>query len=153
MASKWCLREKTQPITGSLQLLWGITHSCNLKWFSSPPSRRSPLLYTLHITLYLESLFQVSLENKFYLSWIFSDHFLIKYILLLHWKTRSIFEKNSGFSSQVNVTISLAHTPPSLRNTQLNSPGGSYTTPQSTLVLHLTRRTYGLFFICLKLNI
>lgn len=65
----------------------GVTQSHNPRQFSSPPSRGSPPIYTLHSTLSPTSLFQFPLGNKFYLSWIFWNGFLIKYIPLRHRKT------------------------------------------------------------------
>lgn len=98
--------------------------------------RQSPLVHTWHITLYFESRFQASLENKFYLPWIFWDFFFFAYQIpsLTALKNRSVCEKNSGFSSQVNVTISKAHVPLPQEFT-IKLPWGSYTTPESALDL------------------
>lgn len=59
-------------------------------------------------------------------------------------KNRSVCEKNSGFSSQVNVTISKTHIPLP-REFTIKFPWGSYTTPQSALDLYLLEESVASF--------
>ena len=96
--------------------------------------------------MYRKSLFQLSLGNRFYLSWIF----LMPFPYQIHSppKLKNVFisDKNSDFSSQVNVTTFVAPcTPFSLRNSQLNCP--SYIRNTGAPCPPSTTRTYGCFFI------
>lgn len=59
-------------------------------------------------------------------------------------KNRSVREKNSGFGSQVNVTISKAHIPLPQEFT-IKLPWGSYPTPQSALDLYLLEESAASF--------
>lgn len=131
--------EGKQPVTGSPQLLLGITQSHNPNWFSSPP--RSDDCLPSHITYYFVPRVPISIltRKKFYLSW-----FLIPFSYQIHSpttvKNTFTFEKNSEFFWKRILILfsSWCHhirdscTSLSLGNSQLNSPGGTDTTPWST---------------------